>query len=317
MTSFIITYHNEGLPFISECINQLRASIDVSEYEIIVVDDGSAIPLAGIPNVKILRNKSNIGMGQSFDYGIKEAVGDDIIFLACDMRFIANNWVSKLVKEINDYPESLICTACVGLNQEAPENMDFLKRRLRLRCYGATILMFHDKKSNPRKEESFRGIIEAKWNPLDKTSVDKSYEIPCILGACYGVKKSWYSYIDGFWGHHLYGTLEPYISLKSWLMGGSCRVAPHIETGHIFKREGTHGTPQDALMFNKMLVATLLLEDGQRYIDFLGTNSIIKRAKMKFERKKPAITAKRVEYKDKIVRTMDEIAAKFNLDLRK
>ena len=316
MTSFVISYHNEGREFLLECLDQLKASIDISEYEIIVVDDCSSQPLADIPDVKIIRNQRNVGMGKSFDKGIAEAKGDDIIFLACDIRFIPNNWVSKLIKEINDYPESLTCTCCVGMNQEDPKNMDFAYRRTRSRNYGATILMLHDKQSNPRKEESFRGIIEAKWHPLDKTSIDNSYEIPCILGACYGVKKSWYQYIDGFWGHHLYGTLEPYISLKSWLMGGSCRVAPHVETAHIFKREGTHGTPQDALMFNKMLVATLLLEDSQRYIDFLGINGVLKRAKMYFEREKPAITAKRAEYKEKIVRNINEIAVKFNIDLR-
>ena len=99
-------------------------------------------------------------------------------------------------------------------------------------------------------------------------------------------------------------------------MGGSCRVAPHVETAHIFKREGTHGTPQDALMYNKMLVATLLLEDSQRYIDFLGINGTLKRAKMYFEREKESIARKRFEYKDKIVLDIKAYASKYNIDLR-
>jgi len=316
MVSIIITYHEEGLEFLKECLTQLKDSIDIIEYEIIVVDDCSKEILPEIEGVKIIRNKNNIGVGRSFDVGVEQANGEDIILTACDMRFIPNNWVSKLVKEINDNPKSLICTACVGLNKEKPENMNFEIRRKVIRCYGATILIFHDKKSNPRKEESFRGIIEAKWNPLDKTSTDKSYEIPCILGACYGVKKSWYQYIDGFWGHRQWGTLEPYISLKSWLFGGNCKVAPYIETAHIFKRTGTHNITQENVMFNKLLVATLLFEDSEKLIKFLGSNPIVDRSKKTFESVKDAILNKKEEYKNKIIVDIKDFCKNFNIDLR-
>lgn len=318
MVSIIITYHEEGLEFLKECLTQLKDSIDIIKYEIIVVDDCSKEILPEIEDVKIIRNENNIGVGRSFDVGVEQANGEDIILTACDMRFIPNNWVSKLIKEINDNPKSLICTACIGLNKDRPENMDFEIRRKVLRCYGATILMFHDKQSNhsPRITDTFRGIIEAKWYPLKKDSINKSYEIPCILGACYGVKKEWYQYIDGFWGHRQWGTLEPYISLKSWLFGGNCLVAPHIETAHIFKKEGSHGITQDNVMFNKLLVATLLLEDSDRFINFLGSNQIVERAKKLFEELKISILNKREEYKSKIVVDIKEFCKKFKIDLR-
>ena len=316
MTSIIVTYHEEGLEFLTECLTQLVASIDIPDYEIIVVDDYSKEPLPDIEGIKVIRNTTNMGVGQSFDVGVAEAKGEYIILTAADMRFIPNNWVSKLVKEIDENPKSLICTGCVGLNKEKPENMDFEKRRKVMSCFGATILMFHDKKSNPRKEESFRGIIEAKWYPLQDKTKSKSYEIPCILGTCYGVKKEWYQYIDGFWGHRKWGTLEPYISLKSWLFGGNCLVAPHIETAHIFKRTGVHGITQDHVMFNKLLVSTLLLEDSKRFIDFLGSNSILTRVKNLFYSLQESILAKREEYKKKIVTDIKEYCKKFEIDYR-
>ena len=316
MTSIIITYHEEGIEFLNECLTQLKASIDIPDFEIIVIDDCSKETLPDIKEVKIIRNATNIGVGRSFDADVAEAKGEDIILMACDMRFIPNNWVSKLVKEIDENPKSLICTGCVGLNKEKPENMDFEKRRKVMSCFGATILMFHDKKSNPRKEESFRGIIEAKWYPLQDKTKSKSYEIPCILGACYGVKKEWYQYIDGFWGHVKWGTLEPYISLKSWLFGGNCLVAPHIETAHIFKRNGTHNITQEHTMFNKLLVSTLLLDDSKRFIDFLGINRDVTKAKALFETVKDSVLSKREEYKKKIVIDIKEYCNKFDIDLR-
>lgn len=316
MLSIIVTYHEEGFDFLNECLTQLKGSIDVSDYEIIVVDDCSREPLPAISGIKIIRNEINKGVGQSFDVGVENASGEDIILSACDMRFIANHWVSKLVKEINENPKSFICTACVGLNKDAPENMDFLRRRNILRCYGATILMFHDKSSNPRMADNFRGIIDAKWDPLNENSKDKSYEIPCILGACYGVKKSWYKYVDGFWGHKKWGTLEPYISLKSWLFGGSCLIAPHIETAHIFKQNGTHDISQEHLMFNKMLVSTLLLDDSQRFIDFLGYNQTLVKAKVMFDEVKESVLLKKKEYKKKMVVDIKDFCKRFDIDLR-
>jgi len=323
----IITYHNEGRAFLLECLNQVKATIKLPEYEIIIVDDFSDEPLEPIDGVKIVRHSENKGVGQAFDTGVRSSKGENLILMACDMRFIDNSWAEKLNQVINDHPNSLICTACVGLNRNVnPEtgnmdNMDFERRRKIQRSYGATILMFHDKKSNPSRSETFRGIIEAKWYPKQKQEV---YEIPCILGACYGVKKAWYEYIDGWWGHNQWGTLEPYISLKSWLFGGNCLCASHIETGHIFKDNGpkgvyinVHSIKQDRLMYNKMLVATLLLPDYQRYIDFLGNNPIVNRAKSMIEKDKEKIQEKAIEYAKKTVFPIRALADRFDIDLRK
>jgi hypothetical protein len=236
--------------------------------------------------------------------------------MGSDIRFIENKWASQTLKEIEDYPKAFTCTSCVVLNADSTEKMDISKQRLVNVVNGSTILMFHDKKSNPTQTETFRGIIEAKWLPHIKNRDVDSYEIPCILGAAYGVKKDWYNYVDGWVGHKKWGTLEPMISLKSWFFGGSCRVAPRIETGHIFKTHGTHGTPQDKLLYNKMLVSTLLFDDYNRLISFLGTNSIVERSKMMYQNNLNFIMTKRKEYKKKIVYNYLDYFKKWNIDYR-
>jgi len=145
-----------------------------------------------------------------------------------------------------------------------------------------------------------------------------SFEIPCILGAAYGVKKEWYEYCDGWWGHKSWGTLEPYISLKSWLFGGSCRTAPEIEAGHIFKRHGTHGTSHSHLTYNKLLVATLLFDDHdtQRLIDFLGNNTQVSQAMRIFEKVKASVLTKKEEYRKKITFSIKEYCDRFSVDFR-
>jgi len=311
--SIIIPYHEEGLDFITTTINSIRETIDIDTYEIIVVDDFSDIPLENIDNTKILRHNENLGVGAAFDTGVKFARSENIFLMGSDIRFEKNKWASQIIQEIEFYPSAFTCTSCVALSAD---NLDINERRLVNVVNGATILMFHDKQSNPKQLNSFRGIIEAQWLPHLKDRNVDSYEIPCILGAAYGVKKSWYEYVDGWSLHKKWGTLEPYISLKSWLFGGSCRTAPRIETGHIFKPAGTHGTSQEKLLYNKMMVATLLLDDYQRIISFLGTNPTVEKARELYMNDINKIIKKREEYKEKIVYNSFDFFNKWNIDYR-
>jgi glycosyltransferase involved in cell wall biosynthesis len=311
--SIIIPYHDEGLDFITTTINSINETIDVANTEIIVVDDFSDIPLVPIENVRILRHNENLGVGAAFDTGVKESKSENIFLMGSDIRFVRNNWASKIIQEIELYPKSFTCTSCVALSAE---KLNIEERRLVNVVNGATILMFHDKQSNPRQTDTFRGIIEAQWLPHLKNRDVDSYEIPCILGAAYGVKKQWYNYVDGWSGHKKWGTLEPYISLKSWLFGGTCRTAPRIETGHIFKTVGTHGTPQEKLLYNKMLVATMLLEDYERIISFMGTNPTVERARIMYNENLDFILKKREEYKSKIIYNQQEFFDRFKIDYR-
>ena len=311
--SIIIPYHDEGLEFISTTINSIKNTIDVEPYEIFVIDDFSKKPLEKIHGINIIRHKENLGVGAAFDTGAKLARSENLFLIGSDIRFEKNNWASQIVQEIENYPKAFTCTSCVALTAE---KMNISERRLINVANGATILIFHDKKSNPKKEESFRGIIEAQWLPHLKNRDVDSYEIPCILGAAYGVKKEWYKYVDGWTGHKKWGTLEPYISMKSWFFGGSCRTAPRIETGHIFKPQGTHGTSQETLLYNKMMIATLLFDDYDRIISFLGTNSTVESAKKMYKNNIGFIMEKRKEYKAKTVYNYLDYFKKWGIDYR-
>lgn len=313
--SIIIPYHNEGLEFITTTVNSIKETIDVENYEIIIVDDFSDIPLK-FDGATVLRHNENKGVGAAFDTGVKIAQSDNLFLMGSDIRFIPNNWASQMIAEIHNHPKAFTCTSCVALNTDAPENMDINIRRKINVLDGATILMFHDQKTNPVKTPEYRSIIEAKWLPHLKNKDVDSSEIPCILGAAYGVSKTWYEYIDGWALHKKWGTLEPYISLKSWFFGGSCRMAPRIETGHIFKKQGTHGTQQDILFYNKMMVATVLLEDYERLISFLPENPIIKRARAIYSCNIQNILAKRAEYRKKIVLNQQEFFDRWEIDYR-
>jgi glycosyltransferase involved in cell wall biosynthesis len=314
--SIVITYHNEGKEFLLQAIDSLETTIDIPDYEIIVVDDCSKEKIT-IDGVRVIRNLRNVGVGASFDIGISSAKYDNIFFMACDIRFDANGWASKMLGEIHKHPTSLICTAVVPLQAEMPE-IDFqtAKKWMKIDSHkGAEIVWFIG------DDDHVHQVIEARWYPReflplrapDYVTPTECYEVECILGAFYGVRKEWYQHIDGFWGHKFWGKLEPLISLKSWMFGGSCLVAPHIETAHIFKNAGNHDEHDKYVLFkthNALLLIQLLLPDSfiKKLIQWLPDRSYVVEALGLM----PDLADKRREYKRKTVFTFEEFLKKFN-----
>jgi glycosyltransferase involved in cell wall biosynthesis len=322
--SIIIAYHNEGRDFVLQTLESIKSTIDISDYEIMVVDDASEIPLEDIDGVRILRHIINKGVGAAFDTGVLFAKSKNLFLMGCDIRFTSNNWASKMLTEIENNPKSLICTSVVPLQKNYPDiTFEVAKQYLKYDLYrGAFIKYF-------MSEGEKKDILEASWMPReflplrrsDYIAPTKSYEVPCILGAAYGVSKKWYKYIDGFWGHKFWGTLEPYISLKSYLFGGNCLVAPQIETAHIFNEPGESGGHGDEFkytlhkQYNRMLVAWLLfpVKDREQLINWLPDSVAVSNAKQMIKDNMKAIYKKQNEYIEKIMVPMSEIVKKSNI----
>lgn len=323
--SIIIPTHNEGIDFVRNTIRNIEETIDVP-YEIILVDDHCDIPIK-IPGIKVIRHLSNKGVGAAFDTGVALAKYDNLFIMGCDIRFVKNQWASKMVKEIQKNKKSLICTSVVHLSAGTPD-LTFEASRQNFVYNGATILMAYGKEDwnilkaewLPRESRLLKRGIELATKMLAPYNVIPSdtecYEVPCILGAAYGVSKAWYNHIDGFWGHRKWGSLEPYISLKSWLFGGNCMTAPHIETGHIFNEtQGRHGTGYENLAYNAMLVAWLLFEDKDRewLIRHLQPHEWVIKAHKMIKDNMLNISIKQKEYKEKQKMTVKAFVTKFNI----
>lgn len=306
--SIVIPYHNETRTALHTCIDQLLNTIDVPVYEIIIVDDGSYRPLEPISGTTIIRHKNNQGVGMAFDTGVKNARYGNLFLMGNDIRFLKNGWASKMMSEIENHPKAFTCTTCIRLgrgNLREVYEID-MEKQLRLRKFGmgATIKM-----------KSSESIIDAQWLPTDGRSPDEeSYEVPCILGAAYGVKKAWYEYIGGWEGHKVWGTLEPMISIKSWLFGGSCRVAPQVQVGHIFNIVNKHGVHSKYISYNKILTALLFIPNPDQIIVSLGNRNNKSLDKL-FSDNRAWIDKKIREYKSKTIFPFQQYCEKFNINI--
>lgn len=291
----IIAEHNEG-PQVNDTIDNMLATSDSSLYNIVVISDGSKenLPdLSGYGDGVIHRvSPKRHGVGASFDQGAGIADSDHLVIMGSDIRFRDNNYMEKMLNHLEDdkNENSFISGASLGINLKRMDvNADHLMCR-----QGADMLFFLKAEDLPQKGAvmsqlrtnhhvaTFRNIFEAKWLDWKHGGI---YEIPCILGAFYGVRKVWYDYIGGFSGHRRWGTLEPFISVKSWLAGGECKCAADVQTAHIFKSGGqcSHQTHPHDIIYNKLMMARVIFPDiEKKFINFLGNNATIELAKTIF-----------------------------------
>ena len=289
LATVIIPELDEGTQ-LNDTLDSLLDTSDSSLYDIIVVSDGSKVELDLTKYGKSVlhyKKKKREGVGAAFDSGAALTDNPNLIIMGSDIRFLDNGYMDKMIDRLEEKEneKSIICTGVKGIN---PGNMD-IHRDSKV-SYGAKILMFMKAEDLPSRGSvmnqlrtdnavaTFRNILEAKW--INKQE-EEFYEIPCVLGAFYGVRTKWYKWIRGFEGHRRWGTLEPFISLKSWLAGGSCKIDTSSIICHIYKQEPSHKTYGHDLMYNKIALSKILFgKDADKFIKFLGSNSDIEIAKM-------------------------------------
>jgi hypothetical protein len=185
------------------------------------------------------------------------------------------------------------------------------RMKLKKSYEGADLLMFHSKRNDPGKFKRFRSILACRWSDVTKEAGIK--ETACILGAFYGIRKSYYEHINGFHGHKVWGCLEPMISLKVWLTGGRCLCDKDILVFHIFSRRGRHRISKTHILYNKLLTAHLLFDDEllDRLINFVRDERDFGEAMAMV---KKDIKALRDEMKPILVRKLNELEDRVFID---
>ncbi len=103
--SVVIPAYNEG-PRIAETVGaidqELAASVDAGDYEIVVVDDGSSddtVDQATTSGARVLAQSDNRGKGASVRVGVLQARGRTVIFTDADLAY-APELLTQLLAEI-------------------------------------------------------------------------------------------------------------------------------------------------------------------------------------------------------------------------
>lgn len=122
LVSVVIVNYN-GAEVIRPCLRSL-ASLPFPGSEVIVVDNGStdgsveAVALE-FPQVRLIRNGSNLGFAQANNIGVAEARGEYVILLNNDTE-VTNDWIPPLLEMLKD-PGVAVVTSKVVTDGVPPE----------------------------------------------------------------------------------------------------------------------------------------------------------------------------------------------------
>lgn len=305
--TLIMPFLNEGNEPI-ETVKSIHDTAPNDLFDIIAIDDGSTKPISfdGFDSVTYVKNSKRIGVDGCRQLGAESVKTPYLMILDAHMRFKNDKWLERMIDCIKREPQTAWCTTCLGLGY-GTMNMNNHKGK-----YYAADMLFVDKDARPDRPS--REILEPKWagfNPL------MEYEIPCILGANYGFSKKWFDYIGGLKGLKMWGTSEPFLSMKSWMAGGKCKIAAHIEIGHKFRDNAPYTTGIAYLVYNKMfLCKTILPEDlGNKLMGYMPKDVNFSKASQMIEENKGYIEKEKQYYQSIFKHTIYDYCSKFNINL--
>lgn len=101
----IVTLNWNGKEVLLECLESLK-KLNYSNYEIIVVDNGSTdgsceILEENYPEIKLIKNKENLGVAMGNNIGIKHSHGDYVLLLNND-TIVDSNLIKELLKVLEN-----------------------------------------------------------------------------------------------------------------------------------------------------------------------------------------------------------------------
>lgn len=261
--SVIMAHLNEG----DEPLVTAKSALETSPpgfVEVIAIDDcsdqGKYADLGGIEGVRAFRNKRRLGLFATKDFAIGHANAGNLMVIDAHMRFKRDGWAERVVGALAAEPETVFCTTCLGLGWRGGKNNEPLvppdMTKPNGRYYGATLVIRGEKNTSQGKRMHW---LEPKWQ--GRQSTDAEYELPCVLGANYGIRKDWWLRIGGLRGLRGWGGQEACLSLKTWLSGGRCKILTDIEIGHIFRSAAPYPASHAAIWHNRMRMALTLLPE--------------------------------------------------------
>jgi len=293
----------EPLETVSSIYN--TASSDL--FKIIVVDDASkSLPLdfSQFKDVRYVKNAERKGVDGSRQLGVKLADTPYILILDSHMRFKTDNWLEKIIDCLEREPETAWCTVCLALGF-GDNDIGAATGRY----YGANMLFVN---KDARRDRPAREVLEPKWASKKN---ELEYEIPCILGANYAFSKKWFDHIRGLKGLRGWGSSEPFLSMKTWMSGGKCKIRTDIEIGHKFRNNAPYVTKISSLVYNKIFMCKTIFptELGDELLRYLPQDRNFREAMNAIDEDRKVIEEDRKYYSQIFKKSIYEYCDRFRI----
>ena len=249
--SYIITTRDESPAVLNATLSALARTTSHVDGEIIVVDDGSLIPVSLPHNHSLLlRNTEPRGVSPARRIGAAAATGDVLVWLDAHMTF-ADGWLDKMLAEAAS--GALLCSA-------------FCDYELTLcHCWGADYVWSGQRDYSNQQYPGF-GLRHRVSSP-DAEVVD----VPMIIGACYMLSRDAHTRLGGFTPlFRVWGIDEQDLCLRACLMGIPVRCVTTARVGHLCRNAFPYPVSFEHLEFNQLVMIrsvfqTSTIERIERY----------------------------------------------------
>jgi glycosyltransferase involved in cell wall biosynthesis len=307
--SIIMPFLNEGnWPY--RTIQSIYDTADSNLFEIIAINENRKdnYDFSKYPEVKYIVNPERKGVDASRQLGAELSTTSKLLILDAHMLMYPNtNWLNKVIDCIEREPTTAWCFTCCGLGY----GVNDINVPPKGKYYGADLRMYTEKEKN----RPCRNIIEPIWRRVSHPAIEEKVQV--ILGANYAFSKDWYMRIGGLKGLKSWGSSEPFLSIKSHLSGGSCKVRTDVEIGHHFRDNAPYTTEISPLVFNKILMLKTIFpkEIEEKYMEYLPKDHNFKRAMEMIEKEKGDIEFYKNYYQSIFTRSIYDFCSEFDIAL--
>ncbi len=248
----IIAFRNEG-DEVEKTIQSILETTKRGSVPIILMDDASddGVDYKAIAEkygCRYRRMPNPLGPAIARMIGARWCTTEHLVFMDGHMRFYDRNWNERVIRLLDANPRVILCSGTINI--AAPKGGE-VHRWQSGACF---------------KNEAPGGIFEALWaKDLPEDRKSEVAEIPCVLGAFYAFKKSFWQEIKGLSGLCGYGYEEPFMSLKAWYLGGKCLMLKDFYVGHLYRE--TPPTPINSERFhaNQMMLLDVFTFDKEEH----------------------------------------------------
>jgi len=239
--SFVVTAREEDPAVLRRTLTELRATAPPREREILVVDDGSSRPIAGVPgDVTIIRHETPLGVSRARRRGCALAVGEVLVCLDAHMTF-AHDWLDRMLAHVDS--GALLC---------APFR-DY--ERSTCYCFGADFEWCGQRDYRGQRSPGFR------FRHRVTSPGTGAPDVPMAIGACYMLRRSTYEALGGFsplFG--IWGGSEQDVSARAWLAGFGVKCVTDAGVGHLSRPAFPYTVRFDDVEFNQLMSIRTVFE---------------------------------------------------------
>jgi glycosyltransferase involved in cell wall biosynthesis len=241
--SFVITARNEPEPLLARTVIDLRATTPAGEREIIVIDDGSSLPIGALaPDVYVVRNEESRGVSQARRQGCDVATGSVLVCLDAHMTFDPA-WLDHMVAHVES--GALLCSAF----------WDY--ERTMCHCFGADFQWCAERDYAAQRYPGFQ-LSHRVFRPAGDAA-----DIPMVIGACYMLLRESYETLGGFSPlFRVWGADEQDLSARAWLAGLGVRCVVDARVGHFWRPAFPYPVFFEDLEFNQMAMVRSVFDDA-------------------------------------------------------